>query len=97
MKQMMKDIRITFKIPIIIYCDNKSIVNMSKNPILHSKSKHISIKYHMLKVKVGVKEIKLEYINNKEQIADIFTKALPKDTFEYLRGMLGVMPLPISE
>ena len=51
----------------------------------------------MLRDKVKEKEIKLEYVNTREQIADIFTKALLKDTFEYLRGMLGVMPLPTSE
>ena len=92
MKQMMKDIGITFTEPIIIYCDNTSTFNMLKNPILHSETKHIVIKYHVLKEKVAEKEI-LEYINIKEQIVDIFTKALPKDTFEYLRGMLGVTPL----
>ena len=94
---MLKDIGITFEEPIIIYCDNTSIVSMSKNPILHSKTKHIAIKYHVLREKVAEKKIRLEYINTKEQIVDIFTKALPKDTFEYLRGMLGVMPLPSSE
>ena len=70
---------------------------MSKNPILHSKTKHIYIKYHVLREKVGEKEIRLEYVNTKEKIADIFTKSLPKDTFEYLRGMFGVMPLPTLE
>ena len=70
---------------------------MSRNLILHSKTKHIAIKYHVLKEKVVEKEIRLEYINTKEKIVEIFTKALPKDTFEYLRGMLGVMPLPSSE
>ena len=39
------------------------------------------------------KEVKMEYINTKEQIADVFTKALPKDAHEYLRGKLGVIPL----
>ena len=70
---------------------------MSKNAILHSKIKHIPIKYHVLREKVAEKEIRLEYVNTKDQIADNFTKALPKDTFHYLRGMLRVMPLPTSE
>lgn len=35
----------------------------------------------------------MEYVNTKEKIVDIFTKALPKDAHEYLRGKLGVMPL----
>ena len=94
---MLKDIGISFEELVIIYYDNTSIVSMSKNPILHSKTKHIAIKYHVFREKVAKKKIRLEYINTKEKIVDIFTKALPKDTFEYLRGMLGVMPLPSSE
>ena len=97
MNHMLKDIRIEIKEPIIIYCDNISIVNMSKNLFLHSKFKHIAIKYHVLKEKVANKEIRLEYISTKEWIIDIFIKALPKDTFEYLRVQLGVIPLPSSK
>jgi hypothetical protein len=64
--------------PIVIHYDNASLVNMSKNLVLHSKTKHISIKYHMLREKVVEKEIRLEYVSSKEQIVDIFTKPLPK-------------------
>ena len=98
MKQMLKDIRIEFSEPVVIHCDNTSIVNyMSKNLLLHSKTNHISIKYHMLREKVAEKEIRLEYVSTKEKIVDIFTKSLPKETFEYLQGMLGAMPLPTLE
>ena len=97
MKQMLKYIGISYKEPIIIYCDNTSTVCMLENLILHSKTKHISIKYHVLREKVVEKEIRLEYVNTKEKITYIFTKALSKDTFEYLRGILGVMTLPTLE
>ena len=60
--------------------------------MLHSKTKHIAIKYHMLREKVIEKEIRLEYVSTKEKIANIFIKSLPKETFEYLQGMLRVMP-----
>ena len=63
---MLKDIGITFEEPIIIYCDNTSTLSMSKNPILNFKSKHISVKYHVLREKVVEKEIKVEYVNTKE-------------------------------
>lgn len=96
MKQMLKDIGITFVELVVIHCDNTSIVNMSNNPMMHSKTKHISIKYHFLRDKVAEKKIRLEYISTKENIANIFTKPLPKDSFEYLRGMLGVQ-VPPSE
>ena len=79
--------------PMIIYCDNTSAINISKNPVMHAKTKHIAIKYHYVRELVEDKQVKMEYIHSKEQIADIFTKPLPKDAFEYLRGKLGVNPL----
>ena len=81
---MLRDIKIEINEPIVIHFDNTSMVNMSRNPMLHLKTKHISIKYHMLREKVAEKEIRLEYVSTKEQIVDIFTKPLPKESFEYL-------------
>ena len=79
--------------PVILYCDNTSVINISKNLVMHTKTKHIEIKYHYLRESVQDKEVKMEYVNTKEQIVDIFTKSLPKDAHEYLRGKLGVIPL----
>ena len=58
-----------------------------------TKTKHIAIKYHYLRELVQDKEAKMEYVNTKEKIADIFTKELPKDDHKYLRGKIGVIPL----
>ena len=60
---------------------------------MHTNTKHIAIKYHYLRELVQDKEVKLEYVNKKEKIAYIFTKSLPNNTHEYLRGKLGVIPL----
>ena len=78
---------------VVIYCDNTSVINISKNLVMHSKTKHIAIKYHFLRELVQDKEVRLEYVNTKEKVADIFNKALPKDAFMYLRGKLGAIPL----
>ena len=75
---------------VMLYCDKTSAINISKNPVMHAKTKNIVIKYHYVRELV---ELKMEYVNSKEQIADIFTKPLPKDAFEYLKGKLGVIPL----
>ncbi|GLJ44982.1 hypothetical protein SUGI_0946890 [Cryptomeria japonica] len=93
MKQMLKDIGVIYDESIAIYRDNSSVINISKNLVLHSKTKHISIKFHFPREKVNEKEVRLEYVSTKEQIADIFTKPFPKDTFEYLREKLGVIAL----
>lgn len=84
MKQILKDITIVCDDLISIFYDNKSTINISKNPMMHSSTKHISIIYHFLREKVMKGEVKLEYVPKKDQIVDIFIKALPKNTFEYL-------------
>ena len=61
---------------------------------MHSKRKHIPIKFHFQREHVTEKNIKLEYVGTKEQIADIFTEPLIRDTFEYLRQILGVVFFP---
>ena len=81
------------KEPVVIYYDNTSVINISKNPEMHSKTKHIAIKYHFLRELVQEKEVRLEYVNTKEKIVDIFTKPLPNDAFLYIRGKLGVISL----
>ena len=92
-RQSLEDIQVNSSQPTPIYCDNTSAISISKNPVMCSKTKHISIKYHFLREKVGEQKVKLEYVSTKEQVADIFTKPLPKDTFEYLRQKLGVISL----
>ena len=79
--------------PVILYCDSTSAITISKNVVMHTKTKNIAIKYHYLRELVQDKEVKMEYVNIKEKIVDIFTKELPKDVHEYLRGKLGVIPL----
>ena len=60
---------------------------------MHINTKYIAIKYHYLREVVHDKELKMEYVNTKDKIVDIFTKAIPQDTHEYQRGKLGVIPL----
>jgi hypothetical protein len=84
MKQTMQDIQVRYDEPIPILCDNTSAINISKNLVMHSKTKHIPIKFHFLWEQVTKNNIKLEYIGTKEHIVDIFTKPLPRETFEYL-------------
>ena len=94
MKQTLQDIQVKYDESIPILCDNTSAINISKNLVMHSKTKHIPIKFHFLREQVTEKNIKLEYIGTKEQIVDIFTKPLPRETFEYLRQRLGVFSSP---
>jgi hypothetical protein len=60
---------------------------------MHSKTKNIPIKNIFLREQVSQKVVKVEYVDIKEHIADIFTKPLPRSTFEYLRQKLGVISI----
>eukprot|EP00253_Pinus_taeda_P024849 PITA_24849 len=66
MMQTLPDIQITCTPPISILCDNTSAISISKNPIMHSKTKHILIKYHFLHEQVLEQKVKLEYVPSKE-------------------------------
>ena len=78
----------------VIYCDTSSAIDISKNPVQHSKIKHIEIRYHFIRDLVERKIVCLEYIPTERQNADIFTKPLNKSKFETLRQVIGVILCP---
>ncbi|GJU43719.1 retrovirus-related pol polyprotein from transposon TNT 1-94 [Tanacetum coccineum] len=67
-----------------MHCDSKSAIAISCNPVQHSKTKHIGIRYHFIKEHVEKGTVELYFVGTKYQLADLFTKALPKKCFEYL-------------
>jgi hypothetical protein len=73
-----------------LQCDSTSAISVAKNPVLHSKTKHIEVRYHFLRDNVEKGKIALIHVHTHEQLADIFTKPLDQATFTRLRGELGV-------
>ena len=78
--------------PTNILCDNNAAINLSEDPLLHDRVKHIDIKHHFLQEHVQSQEIFLSYINTHDNIADIFTKALETKKFTRFREFLGIKP-----
>ena len=78
----------------VVYCDNSSAINISKNPVQHSKAKHIEIRYHFIRDLVERKIVSLEYIPTKRKNVDIFTKTLDRSKFEILCQVIGVILCP---
>ena len=74
----------------VLFCDNKSAIAMSKNSVFHSRTKHIKLKHHYIKEVVEDEEVMIKHVKTGDQLADIFTKALPCDKFVYLRELLGM-------
>jgi hypothetical protein len=91
MIQTLADLKVNYTDPITIHCDNTSAISVPKNPVLHSKIKHIPIKYHFLREKVTNRVVQLNYIPSTEHIVDFFTKPLATTPFGYLRQKLGVI------
>ena len=74
----------------IIKCDNTSAISIAKNPVQHGRTKHIPVKYHSLREFEENGEVRLEYIKTEDNLADFFTKPLPKARFETLRKLLNI-------
>ena len=74
----------------ILLCDNMSAINIFKNLVQHSRTKHIDIRYHFIHELVEKGTILIDYVQSEQQKADLFTKPLDALRFDYLRKALGV-------
>ncbi|GJR90533.1 retrovirus-related pol polyprotein from transposon TNT 1-94 [Tanacetum coccineum] len=89
MRTQLKDYGFNYnKIP--LYCDSQSAIAISCNPVQHSRTKHIHTRYHFIKEQVKNGIIELYFIRTEYQLADMFTKALPEDMFQYLVRRIGM-------
>ncbi|CAM8948080.1 unnamed protein product [Rhodiola kirilowii] len=89
MKQMLEEYGVKQGL-MTLYCDNMSAINISKNPVQHSRTKHIDIRHHYIRELVEKKILTLTHVLTEKQLADIFTKALDNLQFETLRSSLGL-------
>ncbi|GJT66194.1 copia protein [Tanacetum coccineum] len=74
-----------------IMCDNKGAIDLSKNLVQHPHTKHIEIRHHFLRDNVQKGHISIEKVSSVDNIADILTKPLKRESFNYLRLGLGMM------
>ncbi|GJX29486.1 hypothetical protein Tco_0237565 [Tanacetum coccineum] len=89
MRSQLTDYGFAFhKIP--LYCDNKSAIALYCNNVQHSRSKHIDIHHYFIREQVENGVVELYFVTIDYQLADIFTKALPRERFEFLLSRLGM-------
>jgi hypothetical protein len=77
------------KVPLL--CDNESAIRMADNPVEHSCTKHIDIRYHFLRDHQQKGDIEIAYVNTNHQLVDIFTKPQDEKTFSKLRNELNIL------
>ncbi|GJY61733.1 retrovirus-related pol polyprotein from transposon TNT 1-94 [Tanacetum coccineum] len=90
MKSQLSDYDIYYKM-VPIFCDNTSSIAISNNPVLHSRTKHIDIRYHFIRDHSLKEDIDIHFILTEYQLADMFTKPLDEPTFTRLKAALGML------
>lgn len=90
LRRILEEVNYTQQGPIMLFCDNSSTIKLSKNPVLHGRSKHTDVRFHFLRDLTKEGAVKLCYCRSDEQIADILTKPLKANSFMKLRALLGM-------
>lgn len=73
-----------------LFVDNKRTIDIFKNPVQHSRTKHIDIRHHFICQLVEENVVSLDYVKNEDQFTDILTKPLDYKWFEYLQSAIGL-------
>ncbi|CAK1358438.1 unnamed protein product [Cercospora beticola] len=76
---------------VTLYIDNNAAIKLSKNPEFHARTKHIELRHHFLREQVQDGAIQIKRVNTKDNLADMFTKALPRATFESILTRLRLI------
>ena len=75
----------------VIRVDNKSAIELAKNPVNHERSKHIDVCFHFIRDHVNKGSVELVHVASQNQVADIFTKPLPKILLDKYKKMIGMI------
>jgi hypothetical protein len=90
LRQVICDLGLYLASAPIMWCDNTSALALASNPVFHGRTKHIEVDYHFVRERVVRGDICLQFISTDDQVADIFTKALPTPRFHRLCSKLLV-------
>ncbi|CAM8931172.1 unnamed protein product [Rhodiola kirilowii] len=87
---LLRDLKVSIPQTPLLLCDNKSAIFLSSNPVSHKRSKHVELDYHFLRELVIDGRLRTQHVPSHLQVADIFTKSLPRHLFELFRSKLHV-------
>nr|GEX89778.1 uncharacterized mitochondrial protein AtMg00810-like [Tanacetum cinerariifolium] len=83
--------------PVIMHVDNRSALDLMKNPVFHGRSKHIDIRFHFIRECVENGEITVTHVSGKKRKADLLTKPLARVKHQEMRDLIGVRKIRSSE
>jgi hypothetical protein len=90
LREILQDLGISQTEATSLFIDNQSTINLAKNPVFHSKTKHMDTKYHHIRSLIAKDVIKPVYCPSEDQISDIFMKPLGRIKFTKFRDELGI-------
>ena len=90
-KSFLSSLGIFLAKPMKLYCDNQAALHIAKNPVFHERTKHIEIDCHFVRERLLLKDLDTGYVASRNQVADIFTKPLGTQQFQFLRSKLGIL------
>lgn len=90
---LLQELRTQVELPMELHCDNKAAMQIASNPMYHERTKHIEIDCHFIRERLQEGMIKTKYVASKEQMADIFTKALGKQLHNDMLFKLGMLDI----
>jgi len=96
LQKLLSDLGQLMDVPVVIYCDNISNILLANNLVYHVRTKHIEVHYHFIRKKVLTKEINLIHVSTKNQVVNIFTKALSTNKLKRFKKMLGTLEVDLS-
>ena len=79
LRRLMADLGVGQSFATTIFSDSQSTLAVVRNPIFHARKKHIEVHYHCVKERLSVGEISLAYVPTQDNLADLFTKAVPQE------------------
>ena len=97
LKRLLKDLGELVDAPIPVYCDNLSSIQLAKNLVFHTWTKHSEVQYHYIRERISAGDIDLLHVGTHDQVTDIFTKAMGLDKLLDLLGSTWTLDSRHSE
>lgn len=92
-RSLLKSIGLEQIVATVVFCDNQAAIALTKNPIMHARTRHVEVKMHFIRKSVEDKAIEMHYVPTSQNTAHILTKALPKLKLRQHVGGLGLIEL----
>ena len=95
LKKVLSDLHQSSELPMKLYCDNKAAISIANNPVQHDRTKHVEIYRHFIKKKLEDGSICVPYIPSSQQVADVLTKGLLKQSFDACVSKMSLIDIYI--